>query len=93
MIFIFGLILAETAMFYFSLVSSNNNRENYKRNATDLSYTVAYSLNKDDVTTVKNAIVSYYDACETKPTRDQEGTESYNEYMENIALVKQTSEY
>ena len=93
MIFVFGLILAETAMVYFSLVSSNNNKENYKRIATDLSYTVAYSLDKDDVTIVKNAIVGYYNACDPKPTRDQEGTDSYNEYMANIELVKQTSEY
>ena len=92
-IVVFGLVLSEIAMIYFTIVSNNKNKTTYKALATDLSRTVALSIDKEKVKNVTDQIVSYYDACETKPTRDQEGTAEYSAYMANIALVKQTQDY
>ncbi|MBQ2070495.1 MAG: hypothetical protein II467_06160, partial [Bacilli bacterium] len=43
MVIIFGLILAETAMVFFTLASSKDHKEAYKSNATKLATTVSLS--------------------------------------------------
>ena len=84
-IVIFGVILAEIAMVYFSLTSSNNNQKKYKEDATELSDTVALSIDVDEVKALRDDIISIYDSYEDKPTRDKEGTPEYEEYMAKVA--------
>ena len=92
LIVVFGLVLAEIAMVYFSLVSSNRNKENYKSDATDLSYTIALTINKDDVKTLTNNVVEIYNNS-TKPGREKEGTPEYEEYMASFDAIKQSEVY
>ncbi len=93
MIVIFGLVLMEIAMVYFSIVSSNNNKKKYKNLATDLSYTVALSIDINKVKNVTNAVVAIYDEYEEKPTREKEGTEEYKNYLAKFDAIKQTQDY
>ena len=93
MIVIFGAVLAEIAMIYFTLVSSNSNKENYKSLARDLSNTVALSVDKEKTTNVVNQIMLAYNECTVKPTRDQEGTEEYNNYFAKIEVIKQSQDF
>ena len=93
MIVIFGLVLAEIAMVYFSVVSSNNNKKTYKNMATSLSNTVALSIDVTKVKNLTNQIVSIYNSYEEKPTRETQGTPEYEEYMASLEAVKQTQDY
>lgn len=93
MIAIFGLVLAEIAMVYFSITISENNRKRYMELATDLSNTVALSINKDEISQLKNDIITIYDSYTDKPERAKGETPQYKEYMAKVAEVKKTSYY
>ena len=92
MIVVFGLVLAEIAMVYFSLVSSNTNQANYKNMATHLADTVALTIDIEDTKAVTNAVVSYYESS-SKPGRDKEGTQEYKDYLAQFDAVKAMPEY
>ena len=94
LIVIFGLVLAEVAMIYFTISSSNQNRAAYKSAATDLSETVALSVDIEKFKNVKGQIASIYDSYETKPVRDEwEGTPEFEAYLEQCAEVKNDPDY
>ena len=92
--FVAGGILAEIAMIYFSLVSSNTNKDRYKSIATDLSKTVALSIDVNKVKNVTSQIISIYDQYDPKPVRDDyEGTPEFEEYLAKFDAVRQTQDY
>ena len=92
--FVAGGILAEIAMIYFSLVSSNNNKERYKSIATDLSYTIALSIDVDKVKNVVSDVISIYDEYDTKYVRDEyDGTPEFEEYLARFDAVRETQDY
>lgn len=90
---LFGTFLAEIAMVYFSISSSTNNQKRYKEDATELSTTIALSINTDNVKALRDDIVSIYDSYDVKPTREQEGTPEFDEYMAKVGEVKKTDAY
>ncbi len=90
-IVVFGLVLAEIAMIYFSLGVSNDNKKSYKNMATDLANTVALSVDNQKVKSVKDQVLSYYD--ETKPGREEQGTPEYEEYMAQFDAVRANADY
>ncbi len=92
-IFVFGLILAEIGMVYFTMVTSNTNKEYYKSSATKLSNTVALTVDIDKFITVRDEVLSIYDTYEEKPTMDKKGTPEYEDYMSKIESIKQTPEH
>ena len=93
MIVVFGLVLGEIALVYFSIVNSNNNKKHYKSLATNLSSTVALSIDTTKVKNLVNQLKTYYDAYEEKPTRETQGTPEYESYMTLCENLKQTQDY
>ena len=92
--FVAGGILAEIAMIYFSLVNSNTNKERYKSIATDLSYTIALSIDVDKVKNVVSDVISIYDEYDTKYVRDEyDGTPEFEEYLARFDAVRETQDY
>ena len=93
LIVVFGAVLGETAMVFFTLVSSNANKENYKNMATDLSKTTALVLDGAKVKGLTDKVVEIYDAS-SKPIReDYEGTQELKDYLALFEPVRQTQEY
>ena len=93
MIVVFGLVLAEISMVYFSVVTSNNNKKSYKNMATSLSNTVALSIDVSKVKNITNTVISYYDKYDEKPTREKQGTPEYDAYMAQFEDLKKTQDY
>ena len=93
MVIFFSIVLAGVAIMYFSIITSNDYKTNYKRLATDLSNTVALSVDRAKVKTITDQAKSYYDAYDVKPTRDKQGTPEYVAYMSQFEALKQTSEF
>ena len=94
LIVVFGLFLAEIAMIYFTISSSRENRAQYKSTATDLSETVALSIDIEKVKNVKAQVASIYDSLETKLVRDEyEGTPEFEAYLAECAKVKTSEDY
>ena len=94
MIVIFGMVLAEIAMIYFSISSSNQNRGAYKAAATDLSETVALSVDVEKLKNVKGQIASIYDSLDPKLVRDEyDGTPEFEAYLNSCAEVKSSADY
>lgn len=92
--FVAGGILAEIAMIYFSLVISNSNEDRYKITATDLSKTIALSIDVNKVKNVTSQIISIYDQYDPKPVRDEyEGTPELEEYLAKFDAIRQTQDY
>lgn len=89
----FGIILAEIAMVFFTVVSSNTNRKDYMNLATDLSNTVALSVNYEQAKSVTEQVLHYYTLSPTKPGRDQQGTPEYEAYMAQFETVRQSEDY
>ena len=92
-IFVFGAVLVETAMVFFSLTSSNNNKKAYKQAATELADTVAISIDKEQTISLTDKVISFYNNSETKPGREMEGTPEYEEYMAQFEALKDDSDY
>ena len=88
-----AIVLAAIAMVFFSIVIHNNNNRYYKNAATDLSNTVAATIDVEKTKNVTNDIIGLYNASETKPTREDEGTDEYNTYMAQFEAVKQSQDY
>ena len=93
-IVVFGLVLAEIAMVYFSITSSNSNKAKYKEEATELSTTVALSVDIDEVKELKNYVIDVYDSYDPRPVRPEEGeTQEFKQYMAAVAGVKNLDAY
>lgn len=90
----FGLFLTEIAMVFFSVVSSNDNQTIYKNDATDLSNTIALSIDKTKTKTLTDAVLAIYNSYDEKPVREEyEGTPIYEEYLAKFDAIKETEEY
>lgn len=92
MVIVFGLIIAETAMVFFTIFSSADNKENYKNSATKLATTVSLSLDKDKTKAVKDKAYTIYENS-SKPGREKEGTEEHKAYLALFDQVKAMDEY
>lgn len=93
LIIVFGIILTSIGMVYFSVVTNSRNQENYKAMATELSNTVALTLDRQKVSNVKNAVYEIYDHSE-KPVREEhEGTPELAAYLALFEPVKQSQDY
>lgn len=93
-IVLFGVVLVEIAMIFFTISNSNNNKKTYKNIATNLANTVALTVDIEKAETLTNKIVEIYDSYgDEKPTRETEGTAIFEDYMAKIATVKETQVY
>lgn len=93
MILLFGLVLAETAMVHFSLVSSNANKENYKGLATDISATVAATIDKTLTKEVTDSVVEIYNSSDKLFRDENEGTPAHDAYLASFDSVRQSQNY
>ena len=93
MVVVFGLVLASISLVYFSIVTTNENKKTYKQLATDLSNTVALSVDVEKVKNITDQAKSYYDAADPKPTRDQKGTPAYVSYMSQFKTLRDNPDY
>ena len=94
LIVVFGLVLAEVAMVYFSISSSNQNKKTYLADATDLSETVAVSVDIDKFKHVKDEVAAIYDSYDTKLVRDDyDGTPEFEEYLAKFDAVRNLQDY
>ena len=92
MVIIFGLILAETAMVFFTLASSKDHKEAYKSNATKLATTVSLSIDKAKTKAVKDKAYTIYENS-SKPGREKEGTAEHKAYLALFDEVRAMEEY
>ncbi len=70
MIFAFALVIIMTSMTYFSLVTSNNNTEQYKTIANNLAATTASVVDPTEFNTLKEEVDVIYQASPSKPTSE-----------------------
>ena len=93
MIVVSALILVETAVAYFAIVTNKTSQEDFKKLATSLSNTVAVVIDSDKVVNLKNQIKSIYDASENKPTSEEWGSDEWNDYIAQFDEVAASAEY
>ena len=89
MIIVFAFALAEVAMVFFSLDSSKYNQNNYKNLATNLSATVALTIDVEDVKEVKNSVQTIVDNSSTHPISDEWGSDAWNAYIAQFDGISQ----
>ena len=90
---VFGLIVVEVAMVFFSLVSARTNRENYFNNASNLSATVSKTIDIPTFNYLKGEVKPLVDNSSTHPTSDEWGSEEWEIYMAQFAYITETSEF
>ena len=93
MIVAFGLALAEVAMVFFTLTSSNNNKSIYKSIATDLAQTVASAIDKEKTKNITEQAKAIYESYDGQMNRSKEGTEEFEIYLAKFDAIKATQDY
>ena len=80
LILLFGVVLTEVAMIYYSVIVSNRNRQTYEGVANNLSRTVAAVVDVDGFLDLKDQVKSIVDASPEKPTSEEWGSDRWNAY-------------
>ena len=94
-IFVFSVIIVEIAMTYFSLVTSNRNKETYMNYADSISCTISKTIDVDDFNYLRNKVCSILDTIpEEERAYFNEGDEDkIAEYMEHYAPLYEDNEF
>ncbi len=77
---VLALLVVITAMAYFAISVSNNNKKHYSEDAARVSGTVAAVVNVEDFKSLKNEVKTIVDASSTHPTSDEWGSDEWNAY-------------
>jgi diguanylate cyclase (GGDEF)-like protein len=93
MIFLFGMVLVEVAMVFFSLLSSSRNKADYAANAEHLAATTAKVVDVDNFTYLKSQVKPIVDASKEKPTSDEWGSDAWNAYTAQFDHIKEMPEF
>ena len=83
---ILALLVVTTAMAYFSISVSNNNKQHYSEDATRVSGTVAAVVNVEDFKSLKDEVKTIVDASSTHPTSEEWGSDEWNSYTKVLPL-------
>ena len=89
----FSLILLAASMVYFSIVSSKNNENLYKKTATNLSATVSEVIDAEKVKSLRDQVKTIADASEYHPLSTEWGSDRWNEYIAQFNDIKNLPEY
>lgn len=81
MILVFGFLIAEVAMVFFSIRSARHNEQDCKDNATSLALTVSHAMDGAVVKDLRNQIDAILDQSAEKPLSDEWGSERWNAYI------------
>ena len=94
MIVLFAIVLAEIAMIYFSLVSSNSNTRTYKDKSRNLSSTIAEVIDAKRFHDLKEKVQAIESKSSYRPTTDEIDTyEYYDEYLAQFDSITQDPDY
>ena len=93
MIIVFALVLVETSMLYFSLVSSNKNKDNYKKIATNLSQTVAEVVDVQAYLRLQYKVNKIVEASPTHPVVGYCTEKEYDEYIAQFAHLENDEDF
>ena len=93
MVAVFGLLMTEIAMIYFSVVSNNRNQSTYKENADNLSSLVAEVVDSNDCKVLKDSVKSIVDSSKTHPFSDEWGSDEWNEYIAQFDGIYEMPEF
>lgn len=88
-----ALLLVETAMTYFAITFSNQNKESYKSTANNLANTVAEVIDVDKFISLKNKIKTIVDDSEKKPTSEEWGSDDWNDYIAQFSYIENEEDF
>ena len=91
MILAFSVVVVETAMIFFTILSSNTNRQDYMNDADNLSAPIAEVINAEDVYNLRQVVEPIVNNSPKKPYSDEWGSDEWNEYIAQFDAV-QTNE-
>ena len=90
MVIVFGLVLAEVAMVYFSLISSSNNVKNAKQTADNLSGVLSEAVDPNDFKTLRKQVDSIIDASSTYAISGESTEEEWNTYIAQFSAISES---
>lgn len=93
LVFIFGLVLVEVAMIYYSIVISKSNEQTYKNVATNLSTTVSQVVDVEQYNRLKTKVKNIVDSSTTFPIYGESTDEEYNAYMAQFEDLLNDNDY
>ena len=93
MIFVFGMVLVEVAMVFFSLLSSSRNQDTYKATADHLAATTAQVVDVETFKGLRDQVKSIVDASSEKPTSEEWGSDAWNAYTAQFDHIAKSPEF
>ena len=92
---LFSVIIVEIAMTYFSIVSSNRNRDIYNKYANNLSATIADVVDVDDYNLMRNKVVSILDTIpqDEIAISDEADEDKINHYIAYYDVLYEDNEF
>ena len=90
-----SIILCAVSIAMSSIRFSKTNEENFKNQCRDLAYTVALTINSDDLHKVNERVHEIFQSIpeEELVTSDEWGSDEFNAYLENYKSVYDMPEY
>ena len=92
MVVLFGLVLAEIAMIYFSLVTSASNKEDYKSIAHTVSSIGALAVDKQEAEDLTDQVVSIFEDS-GKPERSALSEDELSAYLAKFDAIHDSPRY
>lgn len=93
LIFVFASVLIETAMIYFSLNISKNNRTTYMNIANSVSKMTAEVVETSSFTSFKEKVKSIVDTCGDAVLSEEWGSDDWKKYTSHFDLLKEDPDY
>ena len=96
LIIIFGLIVVEVAMTFFSLEASKTNQAIYKKNADNLSATISSVVDVDDFVELKNKVKNLVDTYDQPLPIAEEvnhDSEEWHRYIDRFKVVSESETF
>lgn len=93
LILVLSLIVIETAVAYYAVMTSRANQKTYKSIAKDISSSVAQVVDVEDVKYLKNQVKTKLDASETKPIADECTEDEFNTYIAQFSSIEEDATF
>lgn len=90
---VLALLVVTTAMAYFSISVSNNNKQHYSEDAGRVAGTAAAVVDVNDFKALKNEVKTIVDASSTHPTSEEWGSDEWNTYTAQFDGIYALPEY
>ena len=93
MVMFFSIVIGAVSLIAFANVLRRTNDEHFNENATNVSQTIAETIDVERYVRVRDAVLAIYEQSENKPTSDEEGNPEWDEYIGQFSQIESNEDF